>query len=88
MGEVITVRNFKFLIWDADEFTHRYLEQNCEKFPHANVENILKKLKMKGGKDKLNTLAEEGTELVSAKDFHEWIKSVGASVNEHELHTL
>ena len=48
LGKTVFLVGFKFLLNKADEYTERYMEANVNVFPEAGIDEIVKKIKLKG----------------------------------------
>jgi hypothetical protein len=48
LGKTVFLVGFKFLLNKADEYTERYMESNVHAFPEAGIDEIIKKIKLKG----------------------------------------
>ena len=48
LGKTVFLVGFKFLLNKADEYTERYMESNVHAFPEASIDEIIKKIKLKG----------------------------------------
>jgi len=44
LGETLTLTNYRFQLLRADEFTNKYMKENVETFPEANIDFVLDKL--------------------------------------------
>ena len=44
LGEMVTITNYRFQLLRADEFTLRYMKENPNVFPEANIDFVLDKL--------------------------------------------
>ena len=45
IGETIYLGGHRFQINDCDEYTHKYMEDNCDVFPQASIDIVLEKIK-------------------------------------------
>jgi len=63
IGEIVLVNAHKFLLWEADEFTYSYMEQNSNRFPESSVGNIIEKIRRRlgyyGDRDEYNRVIFE-----------------------------
>lgn len=48
LGKTVFLVGFKFMLNKADEYTEKYMEDNGEQFPEASIDELLKKIKLKG----------------------------------------
>jgi len=44
LGEILTLNNYKFQLLKADEFTHKFMNDNPDMFKEAILENVLDKI--------------------------------------------
>ena len=45
LGRTLFLGGYKFQLLKADEYTEKYMEDNPDLFPEANIENVLRKIK-------------------------------------------
>ena len=88
---------FKFLLVKADEYTEKYMEDNSQIFPEANVDDLIKKIKAKGSNfpslqeyaiHLIKTLDTNNNGVVDIKEFSEGLAKMGIFASKHEEHTL
>jgi Ca2+-binding EF-hand superfamily protein len=88
---------FKFLLVKADEYTEKYMEDNAQNFPEADVDGLIKKIKAKGADfpslqeyaiHLIKALDTNNNGVVDIKEFSEGLKKMGIYASKHEEHTL
>ena len=82
IGETIQLLDYRFLVMQADEYTHQYWENYPEQFPNAQINNILKKIVKHG--EKVGPKAEFLVEFLARID-PELGRVIPASVIEMAL---
>ena len=45
IGRTVFLGGFKFQLLSADEYTEKYMEDNCDNFPESNIDLIISKIK-------------------------------------------
>ena len=45
IGRTVFLGGFKFQMLSADEYTEKYMEDNCDVFPESNLDLIISKIK-------------------------------------------
>ena len=45
IGRTLFLGGYKFQLLKADEYTEKYMEDNPDLFPEANIQNVLRKIK-------------------------------------------
>lgn len=76
---------FKFMLNKADEYTEKYMEDNANVFPEAAVEEIIKKIKLRGAGFSnlqeyaihlMKTLDKNNDGFVDVKEFSAGLKQM------------
>lgn len=97
LGKTVFLVGFKFMLNKADEYTEKYMEDNGEQFPEASIDELLKKIKLKGaGFENLQdyaiylmkTLDKNNDGFVDVAEFSAGLKAMGIFASKHEEHTL
>lgn len=79
VGAEVTINSMKFTILQPDEFTLKYMESNCEKFPFSDLARIC--LKIKGH-------VPETAEQAHPDKLLEIFLNAGLDFNDQEMITL
>lgn len=66
IGRTIFLAGYKFQLLKADEYTEKYMEDNPDFFPEANIERVLRKIKK--GASAYKNLQEYAIELIKRLD--------------------
>ena len=45
IGRTVFLGGFKFQLMSADEYTEKYMEDNCDVFPESNIDLVIRKIK-------------------------------------------
>lgn len=95
IGGTMELCKHKFKLIDADEYALRYMENNADQFPHANVSLILAKLKgpasshISAVKTAFAEVDVEKTGKISIDKFRNLVRGLSHGLlNEHEIITL
>jgi Ca2+-binding EF-hand superfamily protein len=95
IGADLIFNKFHFIVFDADEYALRYMEEECDQFPHANIRLILAKLKGPATvhvdqiRATFKDADSENNGLIPDDQFKTLVKSLAKSLlNEHEVITL
>jgi len=97
IGKTVHLNGFRFQINDCDEYTHKYMEDNCEVFPQASIDSILDKIK--GGALSYPSLQEyvihmmqkldkNGDEVISFDEFRDGLADLKIFLSDHEVNTM
>ena len=97
IGQTIFLNGFKFQVQDWDEYTHKYMEDNCEVFPQASIDAILAKIK-KGALSypslqdyaiaMMKKLDKNGDEVISFDEFKDGLAELNIFLTDHEVNTM
>ena len=63
-----------FKLQKADEYTEKYMEDNPDQFPEANLENLLRKIK--SGANRFKSLQEYIISLIAKLDKKKLLESL------------
>lgn len=97
LGKTVFLVGFKFMLNKADEYTEKYMEDNANVFPEAAVDEIIKKIKLRGAGFSnlqeyaihlMKTLDKNNDGFVDVKEFSAGLKQMDIFVSQHEEHTL
>mmetsp|Transcript_8398 Transcript_8398/g.16724 ORF Transcript_8398/g.16724 Transcript_8398/m.16724 type:complete len:611 (-) Transcript_8398:7795-9627(-) len=97
IGNTICITENRFLLVDADEYTHTYMENAPDKFPQASYANVLRKIQVKdsafGGRTKLAirflaAFPESAGKLVPYKEVLAGLKTLGITLTFQEQSAL
>lgn len=97
LGSTVFLVGFKFMLRKADEYTEKYMEDNGHHFPEASIEDIIKKIKLRGvGFSNLQeyaihlmkTLDKNNDGFVDINEFSAGLKHLDIFVSKHEEHAL
>jgi len=95
LGALLEMHKYTFKLYQADEFTLKYMEEKHANFPHASIDAIQKILvtklrgKVKGTLSKLYIKLDLNRDgYLSYKEFDNFLKKSGIELNEHEIVTL
>jgi hypothetical protein len=97
IGKTVHLGGHRFQLNDCDEYTHKYMEDNFDQFPHASIDHVLEKIK-KGAYsypslqeyaiELMKHLDKNGDQVISFDEFKQGMKELNIFLNEHELNTL
>lgn len=97
IGETAFLGGHKFQLNNADEYTHKYMEDNFDVFPEASVDKVMEKIR-KGAYSYpslqdyavalIQKLDRNGDEIISFDEFKDGMTSAGIFLTEHEINTL
>jgi len=85
------------LLNKADEYTEKYMEENGDVFPEASIDDLIKKIKLKGtgfanlqeyAIHLMKTLDKNNDGFVDINEFAAGLKNMGIFASKHEEHTL
>ncbi|XP_054471819.1 EF-hand domain-containing family member C2 [Anoplopoma fimbria] len=94
VGATICLSSKHFQVLDADEYTFNYMKQHAEKFPKANVGNILSKLRSVPEEKQSEirtflTLSDPGnTGSISYESLRGLLMGLDCGLTEHEVLVL
>jgi hypothetical protein len=97
IGECIYLNGYRFQILDCDEYTHKYMEDNCEVFPQASIDACLDKIKQGAFSypslqeyaiAMIKKLDQNGDEVISFDEFKEGLAGMKIFLTDHEVNTL
>lgn len=97
LGKTVFLVGFKFLLNKADEYTEKYMEDNNNIFPEASVDELIKKIKIKGTSFSnlqeyaihlMKTLDKNNDGFVDVNEFSAGLKDMGIFCSKHEEHCL
>lgn len=97
IGKTIYIAGWKFQISSGDEYTEKFMEDNEESFPEAQIKNVMQKIK--DGAKHYGSLDEYAVELVKHldknndnlidfKEFSTGLQGMNIFLTDHEVHTL
>lgn len=84
IGRTFFLGGYKFQLQKADEYTEKYMEDNPDLFPEANIERVLRKIKKPMSAYKnlqeyvialIKQLDKNGDGVISFKEFCDGLKS-------------
>ena len=84
IGKTIFLGGYKFCLLVADDYTMKYMKDNSDIFPEAEIANIIEKIKRAASSfsslqqfaiDLIKKLDPNGQEVIPFKDFIEGVKS-------------
>jgi len=97
IGHTIFLGGFKFQLLKADEYTEKYMEENPDLFPQADISSVVAKVRRASVGHKslqdfaialLAKLDKNGNGVLTAADFISSLKSMEIYLTNHEEHTL
>lgn len=97
IGETVYLNGFRFQVMDCDEYTHKYMEDNCEVFPQASIDLVLEKIKSGAFSYPslqdyvialLKKLDKNGDEVISFDEFKDGLKCMKIFLTDHEVSTM
>ena len=45
IGQVVKIRSHKFVVHDCDEYTYRFMEDNCKQFVYSDIKSALETIR-------------------------------------------
>jgi hypothetical protein len=97
IGKTVYLGGHRFQLNDCDEYTHKYMEDNFDVFPHASIDHVMDKIKSGATMypslqaysiELIKRLDKNGDEIISFDEFREGLQSLNIHLNDHELNTL
>lgn len=97
IGECVYLNGFRFCVMDCDEYTHKYMEDNCEVFPQASIDAVLGKIKAGAYSypslqdyaiAMIKKLDANGDEVISFQEFKDGLRGMKIFLTDHEVNTM
>jgi hypothetical protein len=97
IGETVYLNGFRFQVVDCDEYTHKYMEDNCEVFPQASIDACLSKIKSGAYSypslqdyaiAMIKKLDTNGDEVISFDEFKQGLQGMKIFLTDHEINTM
>ena len=97
IGKTVYLGGHRFQLNDCDEYTHKYMEDNFDVFPHASIDHVMDKIKSGANMypslqvysiELIKRLDKNGDEIISFDEFREGLQTFNIHLNDHELNTL
>lgn len=97
IGRTVFLGGFKFQIISADEYTEKYMEDNCDVFPESNLDLVIAKIKKASRNypslqayavDLLKKLDKNDDGVIDFAEFTQGLRDMEIFVTDHEEHTL
>lgn len=97
IGNTIYLNGFRFQVNDCDEYTHKYMEDNCDVFPQASIDAVLEKIKSGAFSYPslqdyvialLKKLDKNGDEVISFDEFKDGLNAMKIFLTDHEVNTM
>mmetsp|Transcript_28414 Transcript_28414/g.64421 ORF Transcript_28414/g.64421 Transcript_28414/m.64421 type:complete len:933 (-) Transcript_28414:35-2833(-) len=92
LGARILVYSRAFVLVDADEFSLKYMEDNCDVFPSSDPRRVLAKIASSSSSSSVDSslrqLDRVGRGRVEEGAFKRLMVGAGLQLNDQELHTL
>lgn len=91
------MNGFRFRVNDCDEYTHKYMEDNCDVFPQASIDACLAKIKdgafsYPSLQDYvialMKKLDKNGDEVISFDEFKDGLAGMKIFLSDHEVNTM
>lgn len=91
------MNGWRFQVNDCDEYTHKYMEDNCEVFPQASIDAVLDKIKSGAYSypslqdyaiAMMKKLDKNGDEVISFDEFKEGLQDLKIFLTDHEINTM
>lgn len=96
VGAVLNLHNFNFVLYDADEYCYKFMEQNPNMFPCSSISNALRRFRSLNQAELLAALEANfkkcdtfNSGVIGFNPFFVALKNVlGDQLNEQEIVTL
>lgn len=90
LGGVVQILSHKFKVHDADEFTLRFMEENCKQWNYSNIKYVESKLKREGEVIRRIILTVPGLSerVVSVDELHTLLSKGIPELNKQEVVTI
>jgi EF-hand domain-containing protein 1 len=97
IGQTVYLGGHRFQLNNCDEYTHKYMEDNFDVFPHASIDHVIEKIKSGANMypslqdyaiELIKRLDKNGDEIISFDEFRDGLASLNIYLNDHELNTL
>jgi hypothetical protein len=93
IGRTVFLSGFKFMLVSTDEYTAKYMEDNCEVFPESSLAGIFGKVLAPARNfpslqdfavDLLSKLDKNGDQVLDFNEFTAGLRSLNIHVTNHE----
>lgn len=97
IGKTVHLGGHRFQLNDADEYTHKYMEDNYDIFPQASIDKVMEKIKSGAlsypslqdyAIDLIRRLDKNGDDIISFDEFKDGLAELKIFLSAHEVNTL